>query len=46
MLPLSFQVLAVPHQLAINPVSHLLRHHLPLTGIVIKLIEYGVERQT
>lgn len=45
-LPLSFEVLAVPHQLAINLMSHLLCHHLSLTGIVVELIQYGVEGQT
>lgn len=46
MLPLSFEVLAVPHQLSVHLVSHLLRHHLPLAGVVVELIQYGVEGQT
>lgn len=44
--PLSFEILAVPHQLIVNLVSHLLSHQLPLPSIIIQLVQNGVKRQT
>lgn len=46
MFSLSFEVLAVLHQLSVHSMSHLLGHQLPLTGVVVELVQDGVEGQT
>lgn len=43
---LSFEVLAVLHQLSVHFMSHLLGHQLPLTGVIVELVQDGVEGQT